>query len=185
MDIKSVVPPDTTGWLTPTGVGTNTYFLGSANYIINGNLSMKTGDTLYVAGFATLYVSGNVSMSGQSQIVIAPGAQLKIYVAGASAGFTTVNAPSLASGNAFAFQYYGLDSHTSLSWSGNADYVGLVYAPQASFTCGGGGNNTYDYQGSCVVNNVTMNGHFNFHYDENLKRNGPPSGFTITSWQEL
>jgi len=36
-----------------------------------------------------------------------------------------------------------------------------------------------------VVKTVTMNGKFNFHYDENLKRVGPVSGFSVTSWKEL
>jgi hypothetical protein len=30
-----------------------------------------------------------------------------------------------------------------------------------------------------------MNGHFNFHFDENLKRRGPMSGFQMKSWREL
>jgi len=35
------------------------------------------------------------------------------------------------------------------------------------------------------VNSVVMNGHFNFHYDENLKRIGPAVGFVVSSWKEL
>ena len=181
VDMKPVQLPDTSSWIPATGVGTNAYLLTSGGYVINGDLSLKTGDTLFVAGFASLYVSGNVNMQGQSQVVIAPGAQLKLYVGGASASFTTVN----TTGNAFSFQYYGLPSNTSLTWGGNATYVGTVYAPSASFNCGGGGSTAYDYQGSCVVNSVYFNGHFNFHFDENLKRSGPPTGFNVTSWQEL
>jgi hypothetical protein len=30
-----------------------------------------------------------------------------------------------------------------------------------------------------------MNGHFNFHYDENLGRSGPLRGFIATSWDEI
>jgi len=181
MDPKPVQLPDFSSAATPGPIGTNAYYLGTGSYVINGNLSLSTGNTLFVAGFASLYVNGNVNMSGQSQILIAPGAQLKLYVSGANAGFTSIN----TTGNASTFQYYGLPSNTSLTWSGNATYVGTVYAPSANFSCGGGGNNTYDYQGSCVVGSVSMNGHFNFHYDENLKRNGPALGFVVTTWQEL
>ena len=56
---------------------------------------------------------------------------------------------------------------------------------EAGFSCGGGGNNTYGYQGACVVKTISMNGKFNFHFDENIKRAGPVSGFTVTSWKEL
>ena len=73
-----------------------------------------------------------------------------------------------------------------MTWSGNASYIGTVYAPEAQFTLNGGGaGSTSDYQGSCIVNSVVMNGHFNFHYDENLKRTGPVSGYTVSYWKEL
>jgi hypothetical protein len=60
-----------------------------------------------------------------------------------------------------------------------------VYAPEAAFSCGGGGSTDFDYQGACVVYSASMNGHFNFHFDENLSRLGPPTGFSIISWREL
>jgi hypothetical protein len=180
-EIKPIQLPDMTGWATPAAVGTNALYLGTGGWTINGDLTLKNSDVMFVAGYASLYVSGNVSMSSQSTIVIAPGAQLKIYVAGATASFSTVN----TTGNAFSFQYYGMPGNTSMTWSGNNTYLGTIYAPQTTMTLGGGGSTLYDYQGACVVNAVAMNGHFNFHYDENLKRVGPTIGFFVTSWQEL
>lgn len=169
--------------------GTNTYVLGTDTYYVNGDFNINNNQTLYVSGNATMYVTGNFNMSGQngSYITIAPGATLKLYIgtvsgSAVSGGFTTVN----NMGNAYNFQVYGLPSCTALTWGGNASYIGTVYAPEASFTLNGGGNgNTSDYQGSCIVGSVTMNGHFNFHYDENLSRAGPISGYTISSWKEL
>jgi hypothetical protein len=84
-----------------------------------------------------------------------------------------------------SFQFYGLPSNNTVSWNGNNTYVGTVYAPEADFSLGGGGNSIMDYQGSAVTMSASLNGHFNVHYDENLKRNGPPSGFTVATWQEL
>src|SRR6185436_8656336 len=142
-------------------------------------------ETMNVSGTVKLYVTGNVTMKSQSAcfINILPGASLQLFVGtvdgpAVSAKLTQVN----LTGNAFNFGYYGLPSNTSVTWDGNNAYVGTIYAPQADFTCGGGGNNTFDYQGACVVKTVTMNGKFNFHYDENLKRVGPVSGFNVTSW---
>ncbi len=188
MDVSDVTPPyDPGAYGAPYSFQTNNntfYVLGSSKYAMS-SLTLNAGDQVVVIGNATLYVTGNVTMNSSgnnaSQINIARGASLKIYVAGTSAVFQQVN----TSGNASTFQYFGLPSNTSLTWQGNSAYVGSVYAPEALFSLGGGGNNNYDYQGACVVNSVVMNGHFNFHYDENLKRIGPVSGFTVSRWQEL
>jgi hypothetical protein len=181
MEIKDVTPPDTAGFLpVPAGI-TNTYLLGSGGYYINGDLTISSGQSLFVAGFATLYISGELNMNGSSEIDIAPGAQLKIYCAGATSTMTTIN----NSGNAYSFQYYGLPGNTIVNWGGNAEYIGTVYAPEAYFNCGGGGSGGYGYQGSCIVNSIKLNGHFDFHYDESLRRLGPQAGFKVKTWQEL
>ena len=88
-------------------------------------------------------------------------------------------------GDAMNFQYYGMPSNTTLSYSGNAAFTGVIYAPNADFTLGGGGNGIYDFVGASVTSTVKMNGHFHFHYDENLKRIGPSRGYIITSWNEI
>ena len=46
--------------------------------------------------------------------------------------------------------------------------MGTIYAPHADFTLGGGGKDTIDFVGSSVTKTVKMNGHYKFHYDENL-----------------
>lgn len=182
-----VQPPFAGGASTPSGGsygGTNyTYVLTSGNWQL-ASLSMSGQNKMVVTGDAVLYVPGNVSMAGQSYIYIATNSTLRFYVGGASAslgGSGVVNPP----GNATNFFYYGLPSNTSLSLSGNAAFTGAIYAPSAAFTLGGGGNNTYDFVGASVSASVKMNGHFNFHYDENLGKNGPRRGFTITSWNEI
>ena len=171
------------------GTGTNTYELANGDYFVNGSFTVANKETVLITGKVRLYVTGDFTMTGQngSYISIAPGATLQLYVGtesgpAVSTTFLTVN----NAGNAANFQYYGLPSNTSASWSGNASYIGTVYAPEAQFTLNGGGNNsTRNYQGSCVVKSVIMNGHFNFHYDEALKHTGPVSGYTIASWREL
>jgi hypothetical protein len=37
----------------------------------------------------------------------------------------------------------------------------------------GGGSDTWDFIGAVVTKSVTLNGHFDFHFDENLARIGP------------
>jgi hypothetical protein len=36
-----------------------------------------------------------------------------------------------------------------------------------------------------VTSTVFMNGHFNFHYDEDLARRGPQNLFVVTAWNEV
>jgi hypothetical protein len=159
------------------------YVLGNGNYQAAG-LSMSGQNKMYVTGTNTvLYVNGNFSMAGQSTIIIAPGASLKLYVSGASGdigGNGVVNP-----GTAMNFIYYGLPSNTSLSMSGNTAFTGVIYAPSADFSLGGGGSTDYDFVGASITKTVTMNGHFNFHYDEALSKYGPMRGFVVTSWNEM
>lgn len=168
--------------------GTNyTYLLGTGNYSTD-SISMNSQKKMLVTGNAVLWVYNSISLSGQAQIILAPGATLKLYVgnttgsgASASLGGNGIVNP----GNAMNFQYFGLPSNTSLSYSGNAAFTGTVYAPNAAFTLGGGGNNIYDFVGASVTSSVNMNGHFHFHYDENLGRIGPRRGYIVTSWNEI
>jgi len=185
---RDVEPPYTSGYSLPSGTGTNTYALGAGDYYVNGDLVLSQNDTLYVGGNARLYVTGNINMKSQNScfITIGPGASLKIYCGttdgpAVSAQLTQVN----TSGNASTFQYWGLPSNNSITWSGNNTYVGTVYAPEATFSAGGGGSTDFDFQGACVVYSVSLNGHFLFHFDENLSRMGAPTGFSVISWKEL
>ncbi len=183
-----VVAPYSSGSSVPYDKKTQTYSLSTGSYMVQGDFAMSQNETMVVSGNASLYVTGNFTMKSQNNcfINILPGSTLSLFVGTASgpsvsASLTQVN----LTGNVLNFSYYGLPSNNSIVWSGNNQYVGTVYAPEADFSCGGGGNNTYDYQGACIVKTVTMNGKFNFHFDENLKRSGPISGFTVASWKEL
>ena len=46
------------------------------------------------------------------------------------------------------------------------------------------GANTNLWAPASISKTVTMNGKFNFHYDENLRRIGPGKGFVPTRWTE-
>ncbi len=71
-----------------------------------------------------------------------------------------------------------------MALSGNDQFLGTIYAPTADLSLSGGGSNTLDYQGAVAVKTISMNGKFNFHFDENLKRSGPVRGYQIASWAE-
>jgi hypothetical protein len=68
--------------------------------------------------------------------------------------------------------------------SGTSSFIGAIYAPEAVLTLNGGGNSN-NLMGAAIVKQVTLNGHYDFHYDEALASWGPAKSFTANSWQEL
>jgi hypothetical protein len=158
------------------------YVLGAKNYYMT-SLDLKSKEVLLVTNNAVLFVNGPLSVGGQAMIVIATNASLKLYVNGPAdvGGNGVVNLNSYATN----FLYLGMTNNTSLKLAGNAEFTGAIYAPQAAFTLGGGGNDLYDFVGASVTSTVKMNGHYNFHYDEALSRFGAASEFIVTSWREL
>ena len=137
-----------------------------------------------VTGNAVLYVVGNVNISGNAGIEIAPDASLMMFVGGSSTSISG-NGFVNESGNTLKLEYWGLPSNTSIDLGGNAGFVGAVYAPQADLRFNGGGNTTTDFIGGAVTKTATLNGHFNFHYDEALKKLGPFKGYVASSWDEM
>jgi hypothetical protein len=153
--------------ITPSVMGTNTYILGSDNYVLP-SLTLVSNQTVTVIGNATLYVAGDIDMKGNSSFFIHPGAALHLIVAGAKTVLRGVNTV----GSPVTFQYYGLPANTSFQWSGNQGYMGLIFAPQAAVSIGGGGAGTNDYQGAIVAKSLSLNGRLSIHFDENLLRRG-------------
>ena len=188
-DFKDVEVPFTSGYTTPVAgtVGGTNY-----NYVLNQGtgagrfmLSMEpfTGNVL-VSGNVVLYVTSSFSFSGSETITILPNSSLKVYVGCASASMSGNAAVNNVSGKPLSFQYYGLPSNTSISMSGNAALTGVIYAPEAALSISGGGKDTYDFVGASVTKTVTLNGHVNFHYDEDLAKSGPSSDYAVTTWNE-
>src|SRR6185369_9848018 len=175
---------------TPDGVSrTYQYYLTTGNYQID-----NVTRSVYIAGSdVNIYVpsTGKIQQTGNDTWYVAATdpisgapAHVNLYAGPASvkiAGNGIIN----GSGNALGFTYFGLNSNTSLQLSGNAAITAVIYAPYADYTLGGGGTSIYDFIGASVSKTVTMNGHFNFHYDENLRRVGPNRGYVATQWKEL
>ena len=145
------------------------------------------GTPLLVTAPTTLWVKG--SYSPGVGITITNGGSLVLYVGTATgsgdsmsmAGNGAMNYPGYAQN----LQIYGLPSLTGIAFGGNAGFVGTIYAPEAAVTGGGGGNNEQDTSGAIIANSVTMNGHWNFHYDQNLTNStGPSRGWIAKSWTE-
>jgi hypothetical protein len=171
------------------GIAYDILMVGSPGLVTDFNLDninlSGSKKILVTGGPVRLYVKNDVSMTGSSQLIVDTTASLQMFVAGANAeigGKGVLN----NNGSAVNFSYYGLNSNTSVKYTGNASFLGSLYAPYADLTMGGGGSGTpIDFVGSSISKTVTMNGKFNFHYDEALGRKGARRGYTVTSWNEI
>ena len=172
-----------TGGVPPIG-GTNGYTLAGGNYVLP-SLNLSGSQKLAITGPTTLYIEGDLTVTGGAGIEVQPGGSLQLYVAGRS---TSIGGNGVANltGNAVNFQYWGLPSNTSLSFSGNSSFIGTIYAPSAHFQLtGGGGSAAIDWIGACIVGSANLKGNYSFHYDEALTRLGPFKGYVAVSWDEM
>ena len=176
-----VLPP--ASWLpAPTASGVHT-FTTSGYYTVNDQLPMVINagvtvslDVIKSGSFTppSIQIHGGTTNAGTAYI----------YLDGPnSVGIAGNTAPD-ASNEPENLYYLGLPSNTDITFSGNSTFVGVIYAPEANLTLNGGGGNV-NLIGSSITGNVTINGHYDFHYDESLAKTGLSRGFVINSWQEL
>jgi len=186
-----VLPQNSSSWVPAVPLASPTVINGiSYQYVFSG----KGGDYTINNLSSSIYVASNTAVrllltgtAKPSNLEVdgsgVNSGKLTIYMDGPS--FTLGGSVAVDGGSAANLNYYGTTNNTSVSLTGNASFTGTIYAPEADIKLGGGGNSTYDFVGSIIGNTVTMNGHFDFHFDENLLAAGPSRGFVATSWREL
>jgi len=163
-DTPDVISPYSAG-LPPIATGSN-YVLEGGNYYLNGNFS--TSGLIQVNGVTALYVTGSFNAGS---ITVSPYASLRLYVGAMSGPASSATLNDIANpGSPAAFQFFGLPTCSAIGISSTNGYRGTIYAPEAALTINIGGINSFTYEGACVVNSFTVNGHFAFHYDRNLSR---------------
>jgi Tfp pilus assembly protein PilX len=171
------------------GISAIPYLLNGTNYahtLVTGNHSINTlslGNSAHwvVTGAAQLYVKTSVSIQGS--ITILPGASLQLYVQNGTVAFSG-NGIRNATGFAGNFGLWCMTNVTSVTFSGDANFVGTVYAPNSILDFSGGGSNPLDFQGAAVAKSVVGSGKFNFHYDEQLQNTGLRN-LQVVSWKEI
>lgn len=194
VDFPDVVVPSLT-WIpavgVPLAVDGVTY-----DYVFDSLLGTMSGGSYSISGLnGSVYIGTNVHVTLLLTGTKATATLIRVAGLGSSAGHLTVygdassfilsGQDNIDSGNALNFTYYGTTNNTSVNLSGNASFTGTIYAPDANLSMGGGGSSTYDFVGSLIANSISLNGHFKFHYDENLLAGGPRKGFIPNSWTEL
>lgn len=174
-----------TVYLTTPTYTTNHYdhVIGNGDYYAES----LTGSTI-VTGKGRLVLPNGLNMTGNETtgdgITIAQGGSIQIYAGGTA---TKISGKGVMNDSGFAgnFIVYSALSVTTFTLDGNGEFTGVLVAPNANLTMNGGGFSMQDFTGALMVNSVTMNGHFNFHYDEALGRLGDNGRFLIKSWQEI
>jgi hypothetical protein len=175
MSFPDVTMPYTTAPAPQGGVYNGTTYgtvLGTGNWMT----TRLSGNTI-VTGNATILVTDRIDYQNGS-LEIAPGASLKIYMAGQTTLIgTTINGNSSATN----LYYYGLPSNKQIDIkTGGAAFTAAIYAPNAELFI----NGSNQLFGGAVVNSARLVGNCQLHFDEALAE-GPKRGLVITSWEEL
>ena len=142
--------PNFTNWITVNGY----YTINNAYPIVVGT-NVTTWVRMTTANF-------NSSITLQGEITNSATAYLYFDPASATSA-TIVNSPSARARN---LVIYGLPNLTQLTVN-QSTFTGVIYAPTAIVTLSGGGGANH-IMGSVIGRSITMNAHYEFHFDEDL-----------------
>lgn len=169
------------GILTITG-GTTAYdFTTSGDYYINSSadIQVEPGVTVRVRVDTTSFNPSNI------HILSTNGVSGTLILYQVSGSVTMSGSVSVDSGRARNLYYYGLPGVTSITYGGNSSFVGVIYAPEANLSLNGGGSNN-GLTGASITKSISaINGHYSFHFDEDLLYSGPIRAYIVTSWKEM
>jgi hypothetical protein len=165
--------------------GNQTATLSSGTYDFT-RMQMSGNAVLNVSGATTIYLHESFSQSGNAQVILQPGASIKIYTEGPVSftgnAFVNNNAPQNL--QIWSNQTTSSGTGSAIQVSGNGTFTGLIYA---SGTIGGGvqfsGN--AEVYGAVAAKRIQMSGNGNFHYDEQLGRLNLSPATTTGNWQQV
>ena len=175
----------TTTWLPAVAtsiLGTPTYdFAVSGDYYVadSSNIQVEPGVSVRLRVDATSFNPASIHVMATNGV----SGSLAIYQV--SGTVTMSGNVTVDSGRARNLYYYGLPGVTSITYGGNSCFVGAIYAPEANLTLNGGGTNNGLIGASVTKSIDALNGHYDFHFDEDLLSSGPTRGYVVTSWKEL
>jgi hypothetical protein len=134
----------------------------------------------------TLHITGDFSMLSNSQLEIAEGVSVNIYLGGTFAQNSNTQINNLSM-DPTKLMVFGTDSFNGeMEWNSNTDFYGAVYVPKASVD-----HNSYaNFYGSIAGRYLGMSSNSRIHFDEALAdleldmSNGEISAYAVRSWQQ-
>jgi len=208
-DLPPVLMPEWAETATSTSVSGTTKIYANATESDDyatvykfDNISLSGSEVLTIEGdtsdtpeprYIEIVVTGEIDLSGQAKIIMGDNVYARVFFAGdvdlSGQGIVFQQedgSEGAAPRTPVQLQMYGLvgEDGRDVKFVGNAGFGGTVYAPQHDISFSGGGNDDIDISGAFVGKNITLNGHFNIHYDETLAKSGLIYDYKIASWVE-
>lgn len=140
------------------------------------SLTVEGQASVTISSHSRIYIHNDFSIAGQAVVITNEDVEVYIMGNGIFAGQGIVN----STGEAKNLEIYGVGSGTTLSYTGQNDFYGTIFAPYSSIYMAGDA----DVFGAIVGKDVELAGNIKFHYDEDLKREGAFVGYDIAYWQE-
>jgi len=163
----------------PGGVGSLPTRIGGIYTLTNGTYrTASLRGSVVVKGDVRLIVQNDLEVNS---LVVERNAKIKLYVNAADVALKGIDNKNL---RAESFMYFGLAGNRNISLQGNAAFCGILFAPDAALSIGGGGSDEIDFLGAIIARVVTVNGKMTFHFDEATTRLGS-RGFVANRWDEL
>jgi putative adhesin len=169
-------PIAATGDWSPSKKGNFTFSDGTYHFT---DLKLASKSVLTFEGQVVLYVDDTFQISGQAEVVIAPDSQLTVYHGGGTFQMTGQGITNQTL-RPDALQVYTVA--TSVKFTGQSGFYGVVYAPQGSIKITGNA----EVFGSYVGRELDLQGNADFHYDERLSRATSSSvRVRLVSWRRV
>jgi hypothetical protein len=133
----------------------------------------------------TVYVTGEFSMLSNTQLEIAEGASLAIYLGGSFVQDSNSQINNLSQ-DPTQLILLGTDSFNGImDWNSNSQFWGAVYVPGAEVNF----NSNADFFGSIIANRIdSISSNTKIHYDEaladlSIEAAGGNAPMEVKSWQ--
>lgn len=199
-DVPSVNAPTWSSFIPNPSSGGNGTMLtsgitkGATRYklsdiTLSGNGALTITGTSTATTYVDIWVTGDISVKGNGQIQLDKNVVATFWVA----GNVDIGGNGIQNGNGSTDSrpshnlIYGIKPSDglprSISLHGNGNMDASIYAPDADISLSGGGSNGA-FSGSAVGKTASLNGIYEFHYDESLLNSGPPSDYRIAAWFE-
>lgn len=145
-------------------------FTASGNYSVTDSypIVVEAGVTAVLHVTTTNFVLSGININGGTT----NSGTLIIYQDSSFATFSGNGSGGAINNRPENFIYFGLPGVTSITLAGLSPFTGVIYAPEATLIANGG-SSTSGVLGACVINSITLNGHFTFYFDEGLLSYGP------------